>query len=380
MAVPHPGLVLRRSRGAQALTPTAQRHVIVLGTDPEDGRGGIASALPAFLSALGEAGYPFDRIPTHSASQSGGRWRPFVRSIPTIIKKVREARRAGRKPVAYVHVGGGAVSGARKFVLGVLLRGLRVPVVMQLHGPEVARYLGSSLQLLLLRALLSPASCIAVLTPWWARELKRAGIRGEVFVVPNALDPGLERTATRPRPSRDRREQVQVLTMARMVPEKGFELVLEAIPRVREDVRFVFAGSGPIEGALIDRARQLGIAHRIDFVGWLNAEDKQRALEAADIFCLPSSFDSFGMGYIEAMAHSLPVIALDWGPIPDVLPPDAMLVPTRDAQRLAEAINTLGADRHDRLIRGGRGAEWVLERFSPRAVSHRIMEAVESTC
>ncbi len=363
-------------------TPTA-RHVVILGTDPEHGRGGIASALPAFAQAVAEAGYTFERISTHSASQPGGRWRPFVTSVPKIIRSVREARRRGRSPVAYVHVGGGVVSGARKLMLSALLLGLRVPIVLQLHGPEVAHYLRSPFQLVLLRLLLAPASCVAVLTPWWARELERAGIQQRVIVVPNALDNQLERTAEgprRPRTTRDEASVVRVLTMARMVPEKGFELVLEAIPFVAEPTRFVFAGSGPLVEDLKERARHLEVEHRVDFAGWLDSEAKQQALESADIFCLPSSYDSFGMGYIEAMAHGLPVVALDWGPIPDVLPPEAILVPRGEPRLLAKAIDDLVVDREGRVARGTRGSKWVVERFSPRAVAPSITKAIESAC
>jgi glycosyltransferase involved in cell wall biosynthesis len=54
-------------------------------------------------------------------------------------------------------------------------------------------------------------------------------------------------------------------------------------------------------------------------VGWINYEQKKTLFAEHQIFLLPSRYDSFGMGFVEAMAYGLPVVALNFQATPDVV-------------------------------------------------------------
>jgi glycosyltransferase involved in cell wall biosynthesis len=97
-----------------------------------------------------------------------------------------------------------------------------------------------------------------------------------------------------------------VLAVGRLHPNKGFVLLLEALAMTR-DIRLEIAGDGPLRGELEARARDLGIANRVRFLGW--SADVAILLARADVFVCPSLHEPLGNVVIEAWAAGVPVIA-----------------------------------------------------------------------
>lgn len=103
-----------------------------------------------------------------------------------------------------------------------------------------------------------------------------------------------------------------VLFLGRLVEYKGYRALLRAMEQVWQQhpsVRFVFAGPGEHE------AKQNALAYRNDprviFTGALSDQDKQSALAACSMLCVPSTEESLGVVYLEAWHHEKPVIAAD---------------------------------------------------------------------
>ncbi len=122
---------------------------------------------------------------------------------------------------------------------------------------------------------------------------------------------------------------------------KGFPFFLGAAARVLatgRDVEFVIAGAGPEEENLRRVARELDIADHVTFVP--NLLDFSEALEAMDVFCLPSLQQGIGTIMLEAMALGRPVIATRVGGVYRVIRDNetGLLVPPSDSSRLAERI------------------------------------------
>lgn len=125
---------------------------------------------------------------------------------------------------------------------------------------------------------------------------------------------------------------------------KGFPFFLGAAARVLSlgrQVEFVIAGAGPEEENLRRLARELGIAEHVTFVP--NLLDFSEALEAMDIFCLPSLQQGIGTIMLEAMALGRPVIATKVGGVYRVIRDNetGLLVPPSDSSRLADRIMEL---------------------------------------
>ncbi|HBM89326.1 MAG TPA: hypothetical protein DD437_12335 [Rhodobiaceae bacterium] len=355
---------------------SAHIHLIVLGTEPRTGRGGIATALEGFHRALDEIGVGYTFIPTHSAQTSAGRWVPWLKSFARIRHAVAKAQAQGLSPVAYVHMGGGVVSTIRKSVIALFLRMIGVPSIMQLHGPEVATYLAQPLSSIAFRFCLLSASEIAVLTPWWADLLRNSGVRQKLHVVPNVLPGYAETAAQSQRPISAPKKQCTILTMSRMTPGKGFDTVLDATTHLQQPIRLLFAGTGPMENQLRQSASDLQGGTQVEFLGWVSGDDKAKFFCDADIFCLPSQYDSFGVGYVEAMAFGLPVIALKIGPIVDVVPANkcGILIKQNDVHGLAAAIDRLSTDQALRKTMGENAKKWVLSQYSSEAVGQNLQK------
>src|SRR5205814_8218600 len=72
--------------------------------------------------------------------------------------------------------------------------------------------------------------------------------------------------------------------------------------------------------ALETQARELGVSGRVRFTGWLGDDERARALAEADVFCLPSAQEGFGIVFLQAMAAGRPCVGVAAGAIPEVLP------------------------------------------------------------
>ena len=104
-----------------------------------------------------------------------------------------------------------------------------------------------------------------------------------------------------------------VLFVGRMTTQKGPDLLLEAIPSVlhdRCDAKVVFVGDGELKGQLQGRAHQIGVAHAVRFPGAMGANgDLVNLFKSADVVCVPSRNEPFGITVLEAWAAGKPVIA-----------------------------------------------------------------------
>jgi glycosyltransferase involved in cell wall biosynthesis len=106
-----------------------------------------------------------------------------------------------------------------------------------------------------------------------------------------------------------------LLSLSRLDPIKGLELVIEALAKLRSqnDFRLLIAGSGPkaYEKTLRGLVDARGLQSAVDFVGLLQGHDKEAALASADAFVLSSYHENFGLAVAEALQAGLPVLVSD---------------------------------------------------------------------
>lgn len=129
--------------------------------------------------------------------------------------------------------------------------------------------------------------------------------------------------------------------IARLVPVKGVDVLLQAVPRIRQAVpqaTIVFVGDGPLRPALEDRARSLGQDGAVKFLGL--RRDVTEILPLMDLVVLPSLNEGMGRAAVEALAAGRPVVASRVSGIQDVITDGqtGLLVPPGDPEALASAI------------------------------------------
>lgn len=168
-----------------------------------------------------------------------------------------------------------------------------------------------------------------------------------------------------------------ILCVARQYPRKHVADLLRALPRVRHAVpsaHAVIVGDGPEHASLRALAAELGLGDAVQFLGAIADDDEvARWYRHADLFCLPSVQEAFGIVFLEAMASRLPVVATRAAAIPEVVPDGraGLLVPPGNVDALAVALTALLRDRVRREAYGACGQaharqyDWgvVAERF-----------------
>jgi glycosyltransferase involved in cell wall biosynthesis len=113
-----------------------------------------------------------------------------------------------------------------------------------------------------------------------------------------------------------------ILTVGRLNYQKGFQYLIKAMPDVLRQIptaKLLIVGEGELLGYLKQLASSLGISQSVIFTGALGSADIPEAYAAADVFVLPSLFESFGIVLIEAQAAGKPVIATRAGGVPEAL-------------------------------------------------------------
>jgi glycogen synthase len=185
---------------------------------------------------------------------------------------------------------------------------------------------------------------------------------GRIAVIPNGIDPadlpqpGAAELA-RLRAGFAAPEERLVLLIGRLVYEKGFQLALEAMPRLIAAVpgtRFLVAGSGTHEEELRKQAKELGLMEQGTFLGWIGDDVLRSLYGIADLTVVPSIYEPFGLVALEAMASGCPVIVADTGGLREVVPHElaGLRFRPRDPAALAEvAIRVLSdPDLEARLV------------------------------
>jgi glycosyltransferase involved in cell wall biosynthesis len=161
--------------------------------------------------------------------------------------------------------------------------------------------------------------------------------------------------------------------VGRLVPEKGVDLLLDAVVRV-EWLHAIVVGGGPEEDALRRRVSEAGTSGRVAFVGKVPSGLVPGWMATFDALALPSRTrrtwaEQFGRVLVEAMACGIPVVVSDSGEMTDVVGDGGVSVPEGDVGCLAEALTGLLGDADARRRRGNAGRQRVLERFTQAAVA-----------
>lgn len=181
-------------------------------------------------------------------------------------------------------------------------------------------------------------------------------------------------------PGRDPSRPV-ILSVARQYPRKNTETLLRALPEVLERVpgaRLRVVGGGPRLPRLQELVTELRLGAVVELVGELpETEDVRAEYRAADVFCLPSRQEGFGLVFLEAMASGLPVVAGRAGAVPEVVPDGVagLLVPPLDGGALAGALGRLLTDGELRRRLGAEGRERA-KAYDWDRVAQRFLDAV----
>jgi glycosyltransferase involved in cell wall biosynthesis len=205
-----------------------------------------------------------------------------------------------------------------------LLAGVRAPLAALLHHPLALETGLSEAQAAHLRA--TEGAALALCRAIVVTSAATAATAAEMFGLPvdrfTVARPGLARRAPAPLAGRP----PVVLTVGSLIPRKGHDVLIDALAQIKAlPWRAEIYGSGAFAPdwaqSIRERIEAAGLSDRIRLHGAVDEEALAAAYHAADVFCLPSRYEGYGMVFAEAMAHGLPVVAADIAAAREVVPP-----------------------------------------------------------
>jgi glycosyltransferase involved in cell wall biosynthesis len=169
-------------------------------------------------------------------------------------------------------------------------------------------------------------------------------------------------------------------TVARLVPEKGCEYGIKAMPHILKefpDTRLVIVGEGPLRPSLEELSRKLRVAHRVMFLGY--QRDVEGLIADFDVFMMPSLTEGLSLALLEVMALGKPVVATEVGGNPEVIRSgsNGLLVPSEDEHALARAVGELISSRGQAHKMGMKAKETVVTNFNARLMARKTMDVYD---
>jgi D-inositol-3-phosphate glycosyltransferase len=202
-------------------------------------------------------------------------------------------------------------------------------------------------------------------------ELVRMGVpRSRISVVPCGVD---IRQFGPEGPVAERGTRHRLLAVGRLVPRKGFDIVIEALPRLPNTELLIAGGPQPSRLSADAEARRLrqvanrcGVGDRVTLLGQMSREEMPALLRSADVVVCTPWYEPFGIVPLEAMACGVPVVAAAVGGLTDTVV-DGVTgrhVPPRDPTTLARVLRPLLDDPTLRQAYGAAGCDRAHARYS----------------
>jgi rhamnosyl/mannosyltransferase len=320
--------------------------------------------------------YTLDTIPVE-ALFSFGTWlsTPIAPSFPFVL-----AQRSRQAALVALH---------QPFPLNDIGVALGLPretaLVVHWHGEIVRQRSLTGLVAPFIRRTLARAQRIIVSQPALVSESPFLAAHGEkCAIIPYGIDVSYwtELDGAQRRRVDELRSRYPRLVMAtgRLVPYKGFDVLIEALRHV--DATAIIVGEGPLRDDLLRMAQQRGVAERVILAGMLSRDDLKVHLHAAQLFAFPSvsAAEAFGIVQIEAMAVGLSIVNTD---LPTGVPHvarhglEALTVSPNDPAMLAAAIAQLLADRALAQRLGAAGRRRATTDYALQSFVQRIEEVYD---
>lgn len=210
----------------------------------------------------------------------------------------------------------------------------------------------------LLRTIWKRAAFRTVCSEDLIRLAKESDPDSEFMYIPNGVDTDRFKSI-----SRSENPKVKLLFIGRLIPRKGFQRVIRALPIIRKTATVPFevevVGTGAARGELDELAEQLGVTDLIKYVGAVPYEKLEKSYQYADVFVLTSLSEGMPSVILEAMGCGLPIVASDVGGNNEIVKEgdNGYLIPGDDIEVLADKLSRLINDKSLRERMGARSRE-----------------------
>jgi len=173
-------------------------------------------------------------------------------------------------------------------------------------------------------------------------------------------------------------DQRVILTVSRLLLTKGVDLNIKAIRRLVDkygNLLLIVVGDGPERFNLERLTRELNLERHVKFLGHLPHESVMEYMSACEVFSMPSWQETFGLVYIEAMAHAKPVIAIRGQGVDGIVihGKTGMLAKPNDVDSVIEVMDFLLSHPNEAKTIGKRARKLVLEIYTYKKNAERTI-------
>ena len=344
-------------------------------------RGGIATFAEEIARATATLGYEVEVWAQSAPSAAEKRDWPFrIRRMPLkgthdltcqlqLARELIRHRRVLRRATVYLPEPGPMMS----MMLLQFFHAFRPErLVLTFHGSEILKFARRPHRRWLARQLIQHATRVSTLSTY-TQELLLSHFpeaADKIYLTPGALRSDFAVVPAKPE---RKKSKIVVLTVGRLHPRKGQLLTLQALqmlpPEMRRRLEYWIVG-GQSKGRYESALRSAAATHpdlSVRFFGNLPDDELAKVYDGADIFAMTSvnldrSIEGFGLVYLEAAAHGLPVVAHDVGGVGEAVAHGVtgLLVPPHRPVQLAAAFEKLIHEPKLRRQLGAAGREWAM--------------------
>ncbi|XP_072181179.1 phosphatidylinositol N-acetylglucosaminyltransferase subunit A-like [Diadema setosum] len=165
-----------------------------------------------------------------------------------------------------------------------------------------------------------------------------------VSVISNAVDP----TVFKPDTSKRRQDRITIVVVSRLVYRKGMDLLAGIIPiicQAHSDVDFLIGGDGPKRIDIEEVREKHQLQERVTMLGAVEHSNVKNVLNQGDIFINASLTEAFCIAIVEATLCGLQVVSTKVGGVPEVLPPDLIILTEPSVKGIVNALEK-AIERH----------------------------------
>ena len=324
------------------------------------GAGGVASVVSTFiaseyLNSKYQISYFFTNKPGSKASK-------FISTLFALILFPFLLMFSNYK-VAHIH--GGSV--LRKSYYALWLKLFRVPIIYQNHAANLDLYYKSAtgIKKAYISYIFNLYDQKLCLGSYWENTLNKV-IDKKWDVLYNPV-PELHLNNTT-------HDTCNFTFMGELSERKGIKDLIHAFAKFEnENARLLVAGNGDVN-SLAALCSELGISEKVEFLGWINKEQKLDLLARTDVVVLPSYAEGLPMSILEAMSVGLPVITTPVGALEDAITHNehGLLVQPGNIEQIAAALSELTQNADKRIQLGEKSKLKFLECFEDDVVAKTL--------
>lgn len=307
-------------------------RILMCSSDIASVKGGMVSVIKSWLEYTGWKDAEIRYIPTHRDGSKSGKALFFARVVVHIIALLMTKR----VDLVHLHMSERG-SFYRKALLVRFSNLFRVPVILHHHGAEFEGFYeklrGSQRDYV--RKILEAADCNLVLSEAHRKLMSCKAPAARMEILHNAVKLEKERKYNS--------AGTGILSLGCLGKRKGTFDLLEAVAGIDsllpEEIRLWLCGDGEID-EVKRKAEELGVLHRVAYLGWISGKDRERCMSEALMHVLPSYNEVLPMSILETMAWGIPNISTRIASIPEAIEDGVtgFLIEPGDVKTLQEKI------------------------------------------